>query len=1282
MESTTPLRRPWTISQDWIACVLSAAIMLVICMHWWHPGAMLGAGDGGLQPNFGVALSKGYTAWSRFSTFTGRVDNYFVALPYVVLAAVLQNVLGAGLGQVAVIAVLLFSGWFGVYALGRTVGLRPLYACFAAWAYGFNLFTQVTVVGGLNVTAMWFMALFPWCAYLFTRALKQQTWRSSALFYLAAISLFGLPVLGLAPQIFVQFAVDCALWCAVVLATQVPRDAWLGAMRWLALVAGAMLLFSAWWSIPDALSFMGTVIGHPITSGGNAWAFARSSLLNLLRFNAQWSWGFGAYVPYAASFDANPIAYASGFLIAMTPVLALAFKHQAWKFTRLLLVVSLVALFISKNVHSPLAFVNVAFFHLPLAFVYQDPSGATFFALLAMALVGGYGVQSAAPWFTGGRKPLARAGTVALLFAVICAGAWQMVSGTLFRTEPGDLPSLYVRIPSYWYDLAAYLNAKPNNGGVLALPSDAGSYQVGFDFGYYGIDVFPDQLVFRPTLYLRQNDTGYSIQQTSADIDNTVSRLLHTRSTLLLSVLRELGIRYVVYRSSIYTANETLTEREQRRLFGAPRARFGPTAVYDLGSVPEDFRYERAWIASNYVSAQAGRLLELGALEEASPRISANSLTESTLPPVVYEHQANIDAQALANVSVPDIATRSVWLTDEDRAQLITNAPHPVLRASLASQQAAWLLHYSAALAAPDKTQYPGEAAWLFGEALNTQSSTANPSATIQIFNPAAVPYSADIRVAMRSQFPMSFALSNLSSAARADVKQAGTSPVWADFHGLTVKPGINRYELRSLGPLHGSARSDLAVGERLFSVSFRHVHAATDKDSSGHTVGEADATVEPLVSMDLNLPVAVEPVLGLHTTETQNLPELISTVHVTGSGRHRACQFRLPWNALVSLKTTVVSCLRSNDGINVPTHIARVEIGVIRGADSDPRQMAIVRGAEIELQTAQRAPENSLPISLDSGDGRLVRTGDNSALLSYGDAASVPLSGDVVDLWYHNQHLHGTVLAAYTSAMDLQDQDGAVHGINLAQAGPVTVLQHRIGVEGRGDLPGASSAVFRIKTDADLLSPPVVELISGSSRRYVRLFDEGTRTWGAQVPLPGRPAYERYLLHFNALVAPGERPLVNAEVAERPTQSAFADPAFSGRILATSGTHPTRSALHAISAMASVAAYGPAPMSIAHSSLSTAAYALNVYRVRTPAGAGVTVFNQLYHPLWVAVNLRGLRVLPHVRADGWRNAWFTRGSEDLLVLNVLVLYQAVAFGAALLALSVMIWKRLQLRQA
>ncbi len=556
-------------------------------VHWWHPGTIIAQDDNGPLLDPGNWFARNMSAWSDGINYFGQIDGSFSFFPFMALAWLLYAIAGAGLGQVLLYYLLVAAAWIGAFCVIRRAGGTVAAATAGAWLYTINPFTQL-IVGSLSSTQTAFIALLPWVAFFVLVAAQSPQRGTFARAMLAVVALVALPVLGVTPLLVVQMAVSAVL--VAVFGGFFTHDVAAFA-RWAAVTAGVMIAISLWWLVPDILSFVGAVIPHPTSLAGNAWTYARSSLLNNERFNYMWTWAYPEYVPNAHAYDANPLVYAAGFLPFAGGLCALVvLRGRLRSAARFAMACVLAIFFLSKGSHPPLAFLSALLWKVPGVFFFDDPDGMLVFALLVLAVLCALALDTiaarAAAW--------ARIAAAATVAAGACLSGILLVTGAVehgpvHAPDGFDAPSVYVRVPAYWSEAARYLNGSAPAGGVLLLPPIlSNGYDVFYRWGYYGVDGIAPALIRRPLLELDQGlykGLGYIKHRESQAVADEIYRQFDARSPRVAVLLRDIGVRYVLFRSDFYDAQRTwLSDAQIHRVLGVEPKRFGALSLYDLGA--------------------------------------------------------------------------------------------------------------------------------------------------------------------------------------------------------------------------------------------------------------------------------------------------------------------------------------------------------------------------------------------------------------------------------------------------------------------------------------------------------------------------------------------------------------------------------------------------------------------------------------------------------------------------------------------------------------------------
>ena len=560
--------------------IASVLLLLTMGLHWAQPPTVVAQID--LPPPFGIGemLRKCAFSWADVHTYFGSIDNCSSWYPYSLALLGFDAVAGPSYGQALVfIAPVIFS-WLGAFAFARAIGASPLAAAFGAWVYAFNPARQSSF--GEYATGEVYAALLPWVGYWIVEAARAPARRRTVLFALAAIAFVPLSILAATPQLLVATAVGGI--AAFVIASATAADDKASYRRWFVGAAGAGIVASLWWTVPNVASYAGVSFTHPVDAGSVAWTFDRASLLNELRFCASWVWQYAEYNPWSIEFEANPSLYASGFVAAVWLIVALVACHGP----RLAAVrafggLALAMLFVAKGVHPPLGSIAQALWAIPGFIAFIEPFGPAMIAALALAACAALGADALA----GASAAAARRAALVAVGASVVALWWNdlaPVTGALFHEKMNETPGEHIVLAQEWTDTARYLDGSAEAGGVVVLPPND-HYQADYDWGYRGADILAVELVDRPVL-MPGAPWWYAQTRQTASLDALVDSLVERRSALTRRVLLDLGVRFAIVRGDVHPIAGGLAPDvgEYRSLFGAPAARFGAINVYDLGA--------------------------------------------------------------------------------------------------------------------------------------------------------------------------------------------------------------------------------------------------------------------------------------------------------------------------------------------------------------------------------------------------------------------------------------------------------------------------------------------------------------------------------------------------------------------------------------------------------------------------------------------------------------------------------------------------------------------------
>jgi hypothetical protein len=557
--------------------LLSLGVLLWMVLRWYRPGKMLGFVD--LFPIFNALtlLDKTWLSWSdAFSPF-GNYD-----LPtfstYYLLHYILAAVAGNGLAQIIIFWFLIASGWLGVYVLGRSLGIGLPGSLLAAWTYAWNPYSQF-LPGLLTGNAL--AAMMPWFFGIVHRAAVDASRRRMMTALAATVSLLLLPWIGSTPQFLFELVLLLAAWCAFLW-----RPSAAGFLAWLGKTTALCILAAAWWLAPVTAAIFGDTIAHTMKISAMAWTFANASLLNDLRFINPWTWQLSYYIPYSHGYDANVLTYAAGFWPVAVLCAVLLFPRSSYTpLVRFFGGVFVVAIFVDKGLHPPLAALNAAIYRIPGFVLLIEPIGFTIGALLSVSVAVGIAAEEICAFLRESRYRLpmvAAFGTIALVAAALSVS--PMINGLVFTGLTGEVQD-YVSLPRYWSDAAGYLNATRGAGSVLVLPQNT-SYQMYYSWKYQGIDIIPTQLIARPVLLLGPSLDYFTDLRTEI-IKERIAGMLLVHDPRVVPFLKRVGIRFVLCRGDVEYSLVIFRGARCNASFLAGYAgvrAFGPLKLYDLGT--------------------------------------------------------------------------------------------------------------------------------------------------------------------------------------------------------------------------------------------------------------------------------------------------------------------------------------------------------------------------------------------------------------------------------------------------------------------------------------------------------------------------------------------------------------------------------------------------------------------------------------------------------------------------------------------------------------------------
>jgi len=399
------------------------------------------------------------------------------------------------------------------------------------------------VVAGATTPVVLPYALLPWMLLALGRAAREpRSWLWPATFALGFFAAGGANA-GVV-SLFMLLAVPCYLAWERLVRRVKARDLLTAAGR----CVGLALLVSLYWIVP-VLAASGT---------GQAIAFhterpqdvaSASSYAETLRLLGLWTLygrqGDRLFLPSFAAFVTSPLVVLGSFLFPIAAAVgAFASRARARALAVILLAVALpimVGLFPAGR-SSPFGrLLEQAFQRVPGAIAFRTTNKVGALAALGISLLVALGVAEAAAWLAGRGVRRAWRGLAAVV-AVLA-----LVAGTL-PAWIGGTALLAFKIPAYWQQAAADLNAGRMSSRVLFVP---GEVQAVYRWGWHGPDDVGASLLSRPWAIRFTVPNGSDLQANFlAALDVPLATGLAS-GDMLSTMARYLGASEVLVRNDV-----------------------------------------------------------------------------------------------------------------------------------------------------------------------------------------------------------------------------------------------------------------------------------------------------------------------------------------------------------------------------------------------------------------------------------------------------------------------------------------------------------------------------------------------------------------------------------------------------------------------------------------------------------------------------------------------------------------------------------------------------------
>ena len=484
-----------------IITILIIVILGLVPLLWFKDNQLIKSEDLSIPLSLSEWHSYLYSWFNQRATGTYPIDN-FAALFFLFMPAFLQyiglSILSAQ--KIQFIFWFMLSGFSIYYLLAsfeRGKHPHPLIVLPAVVFYMFNLYLEPVWLG-FNIANLSAYVGLPFLAGFVINAIHTKRY----LKYLSLAGLLGLILsgVGVNPPIMYVAVLFMALWLIYCFVIHVMKTKQITAVRFISFVLLLVLIISlanAFWIYPQTKRLLHSTELKPLSSykeevekEGLTRRSRYTSLLNVLRFQAAWTWHEGykndSYVLYSEFYKKNKLF----ILLSIIPVIivflsCLNLKGQVYLPFYILL--SLIGIIFSVGVHPPFAAINIFLVkHLPGFWMIRSPWYKwSLFTVLGFSACMYYLAKKAFSLWPRRKLTLTLVSVVVSVLLLIYA--FPIVSGRMFtsKEERHYIPPNHIEIPPYVFEAANWFDAQDDYFRIMVLNLNVRRIT---DWGYAGYE--------------------------------------------------------------------------------------------------------------------------------------------------------------------------------------------------------------------------------------------------------------------------------------------------------------------------------------------------------------------------------------------------------------------------------------------------------------------------------------------------------------------------------------------------------------------------------------------------------------------------------------------------------------------------------------------------------------------------------------------------------------------------------------------------------------------------
>jgi len=513
-----------------IIIVILLTTILWFCGNW---GKLILGEDQYFPINPSATLYDNSFTW-KDGVASGVYNEQIYSIPYLLSLKILNSLMPLWMVQWILFTFLVITTYASFYLLTKTLlgfdkfefstseASKRSSATLAAFLYTFNPFTlSVWYLGWTYIVFSLFA--FPLAFVCFLKGFKK-VWDETAplkqsLKWILLSALIPSLTFAVHPMMFVYLllVISFAAYFLVVMHKKI-KTIGLKIAKYVAFNLILLFLLNVWWTLPYMVALLGNanIFGRATT-----WYFdistKPSTFLELFRLLGEGNFYQVGRVP-ASDFYLNPIISLVLYAIVIFSLSALLLYRRRNRFYSLIIYfafIFLLSLFITSGINPPLGVVNTfAFEYVPFFKVFRAPWGKLMLlAIFSLSALLAFSLESISK---NNNKALLGIQKIRILIRpkILCMIllillSYPITSGSIYAshgiptinyldsTNPTQVTRPYgITIPQYYYDAAAFINAQPEQFGVMVLPYSP--FYAGLNWGYTGGWDFLDSILNKP----------------------------------------------------------------------------------------------------------------------------------------------------------------------------------------------------------------------------------------------------------------------------------------------------------------------------------------------------------------------------------------------------------------------------------------------------------------------------------------------------------------------------------------------------------------------------------------------------------------------------------------------------------------------------------------------------------------------------------------------------------------------------------------------------------------